>query len=91
MMKAERIAVDINEASEFLNGNASPVPLIASLVRRLERKSHEAPGLLDPIERIHKALEQIRVNGEILHWTIQLLPKDESGVSENQLYRKYHS
>ena len=51
----------------------------------------EAPGLLDPIERIHKALEQIRVNGEILHWTIQLLPKDESGVSENQLYRKYHS
>ncbi|OLP56542.1 DNA repair protein RecN [Rhizobium rhizosphaerae] len=47
MMKAERIAVDINEASEFLNGHASPVPQIASLVRRLERKSHEAPGLLE--------------------------------------------
>ncbi|MFC3075624.1 DNA repair protein RecN [Shinella pollutisoli] len=47
MMKAERIAGDINEASEFLNGHASPVPLIASMVRRLERKSHEAPGLLE--------------------------------------------
>lgn len=47
MMKSERIATDINEASEFLNGNASPVPSIASLVRRLERKSHEAPGLLE--------------------------------------------
>lgn len=47
MMKAERIAGDINEASEFLNGQASPVPMIASLVRRLERKSHEAPGLLE--------------------------------------------
>ncbi len=47
MMKAERIAGDIAEASEFLNGNASPVPHIASLVRRLERKSHEAPGLLE--------------------------------------------
>ena len=47
MMKAERIAGDISEASEFLNGNASPVPHIASLVRRLERKSHEAPGLLE--------------------------------------------
>ncbi|MBV2184897.1 MAG: AAA family ATPase, partial [Rhizobium sp.] len=44
MQKSERIAGDIAEASEFLNGHASPVPLIASLVRRLERKSHEAPG-----------------------------------------------
>ena len=47
MQKSERIAGDIAEASEFLNGNASPVPHIASLMRRLERKSHEAPGLLE--------------------------------------------
>ncbi len=47
MQKSERIAGDISEASEFLNGNASPVPLIASLMRRLERKSAEAPGLLE--------------------------------------------
>jgi DNA repair protein RecN (Recombination protein N) len=60
MMKAERIAVDINEASEFLNGNASPVPLIASLVRRLERKSHEAPGLLEEtVERLDTALNHL--------------------------------
>ncbi|HBF30446.1 DNA repair protein RecN [Rhizobium sp.] len=47
MQKSERIAGDISEASEFLNGNASPVPLIASMMRRLERKSSEAPGLLE--------------------------------------------
>lgn len=47
MQKSERIAGDIAEASEFLNGTASPVPHIASLMRRLERKSHEAPGLLE--------------------------------------------
>lgn len=47
MQKSERIAGDIAEASDFLNGNASPVPHIASLMRRLERKSHEAPGLLE--------------------------------------------
>ncbi len=47
MQKSERIAGDIAEASEFLNGNASPVPHIASLMRRLERKSQEAPGLLE--------------------------------------------
>jgi DNA repair protein RecN (Recombination protein N) len=47
MMKSERIAGDISEASDYLNGQASPVPHIASLVRRLERKSAEAPGLLE--------------------------------------------
>jgi DNA repair protein RecN (Recombination protein N) len=60
MMKAERIAVDINEASDFLNGNASPVPLIAALVRRLERKSHEAPGLLEEtVDLLDQALNQL--------------------------------
>ncbi|SIQ20682.1 DNA replication and repair protein RecN [Rhizobium sp. RU20A] len=60
MMKAERIAGDINEASEFLNGNASPVPLIASMVRRLERKSHEAPGLLEEtVELLDAALHHL--------------------------------
>jgi DNA repair protein RecN (Recombination protein N) len=59
-MKAERIAGDISEASEFLNGNASPVPHIASLVRRLERKSHEAPGLLEEtVALLDAALDQL--------------------------------
>lgn len=52
MQKVERIAGDISEASDFLNGNASPVPLIASMMRRLERKSHEAPGLLEETVRL---------------------------------------
>ncbi|TWD54631.1 DNA replication and repair protein RecN [Agrobacterium vitis] len=47
MQKSERIAGDISEASDFLNGNGSPVPLLASMMRRLERKSAEAPGLLE--------------------------------------------
>ncbi|MDX3925083.1 MAG: DNA repair protein RecN [Shinella sp.] len=60
MMKAERIAVDISETSDFLNGNASPVPLIASMVRRLERKSHEAPGLLEEtVELLDQALNHL--------------------------------
>ncbi len=60
MQKSERIAGDISEASEFLNGHASPVPLIASLVRRLERKSHEAPGLLEEtVELLDQALNHL--------------------------------
>lgn len=60
MQKSERIAGDIAEASEFLNGNASPVPVIASLMRRLERKSHEAPGLLeDTVQLLDQALDSL--------------------------------
>ncbi len=47
MMKAEKIATDIGEADSVLSGNASPVPAISSLLRRLERKAAEVPGLLD--------------------------------------------
>ncbi len=60
MMKAERIAGDISEASDFLNGNASPVPVIASMVRRLERKAQEAPGLLEEtVELLGRAVDQL--------------------------------
>lgn len=58
MMKSERIAGDISEASDYLNGSASPVPHIASLVRRLERKAAEAPGLLeDTVKALDGALD----------------------------------
>ncbi len=57
MMKAERVASDIAEADEILSGHGSPIPVIASLVRRLERKSHEAPGLLeDAVELLDVAI-----------------------------------
>ncbi|MEM6463481.1 MAG: DNA repair protein RecN [Pseudomonadota bacterium] len=49
MMKAERIAADINETNDVLSGHASPVPVLGSVLRRLERKAAEVPGLLDDI------------------------------------------
>lgn len=49
MMRSEKIAADLNEAHDVLSGQASPVPHIASLLRRLERKATEAPGLLEEV------------------------------------------
>ncbi len=51
MMRAEKIAGDVAEAHDTIAGSASPVPSLASLVRRLERKAPEAGGLLDPAVR----------------------------------------
>ncbi len=55
MMRAEKIASEISDAQQVFSGPASPVPQLASLLRRLERKAGEAPGLL---EETIKALDE---------------------------------
>ncbi len=60
MMAAEKIASDINEAYEILNGQASPVPTLVGAMRGLERKADSAPGLLDgAIEALGSALDAL--------------------------------
>ncbi|HHZ08319.1 MAG TPA: DNA repair protein RecN [Rhizobiales bacterium] len=49
MMRAERIAADVNDANEILSGPQAASPQLASLMRRLQRKSTEALGLLDDV------------------------------------------
>ena len=49
LMQAETIAGDLDEAYETIAGSASPVPELSSLLRRLDRKSTNAPGLLDGV------------------------------------------
>jgi DNA repair protein RecN (Recombination protein N) len=49
MMKVEKIAAEIKDAQEVLSGSASLVPQLASLLRRLQRKAAEAPGMLDEV------------------------------------------
>ena len=60
MMKSEKMASDINEANEVLNGQGSPMPVISGLVRRLERKAQEAPELLnDTVAALDAALNAL--------------------------------
>ncbi len=49
MMRAEKVASEIRDAQDVLSGPASPVPQLASLLRRLQRKAGEAPGLLEDV------------------------------------------
>jgi DNA repair protein RecN (Recombination protein N) len=49
MMRAEKTASEVNDAVETLSGSSSPVPLLSSLLRRLQRKEAEAPDLLGAI------------------------------------------
>jgi DNA repair protein RecN (Recombination protein N) len=48
MMQAEKVAEDLREAQAVVAGSGSPVPALAAAVRRLERRSAQAPGFIDP-------------------------------------------
>ena len=67
MMKVEKIATDLNEAIEILGGGASPVPTLSALIRRLERKAAEAPGLLDhAVAHLDQGLNGLMLAGQEL-------------------------
>ncbi|SCY69118.1 DNA repair protein RecN [Microvirga guangxiensis] len=48
MMQSEKVSQDLNEAFEAVAGNSSPVPELSAAVRKLERRSAQAPALVEP-------------------------------------------
>jgi hypothetical protein len=59
LMRAEKIAADLYEAQETVGGNASPVPDLVGLVRRLDRKTGELPDMLSgTIEALNAGYRQ---------------------------------
>ncbi|QFU17120.1 DNA repair protein RecN [Microvirga thermotolerans] len=51
MMQSEKVATELNEAFEAVAGSASPVPVLSAAVRKLERRSAQAPSLVEPSVR----------------------------------------
>ncbi|WP_243371644.1 DNA repair protein RecN [Microvirga solisilvae] len=60
MMQSEKVAQDLNEAFEAVAGNSSPVPELSAALRKLERRSAQAPTLVDPsVKALDSALVAI--------------------------------
>ncbi|MBN9445348.1 MAG: AAA family ATPase, partial [Bosea sp.] len=67
MMQAEKVARDIAEAYEAVGGGASPVPGLSGVLRRLERRAVQAPGLIDPsTAALNTAIVALEEAGEAL-------------------------
>jgi DNA repair protein RecN (Recombination protein N) len=64
MMQAEKVAEDLRDAHAAIAGVNAPVPAIAAAIRRLERRSAQAPGLIEPaikaLDAALTALEEAR-------------------------------
>lgn len=59
MMRAEKVAVDLREAYDHLNGSGSPVPELSGLLRRLERKGEVAALAGPALQSISTALDAL--------------------------------
>lgn len=59
MMRSEKVAVDLKEAYDHLNGSGSPVPELSSLLRRLERKGEVAALAGTALQSISTALDAL--------------------------------
>ena len=60
MMQGEKVAADIREAGEHLAGDASVLPILLSVSRRLQRRMPQAPGLIEPsVKALDEAIEAL--------------------------------
>ena len=68
MMQAEKVAEDLRATHDSVTGPLSPVPPLATAVRRLERRAAQAPALIGPavkaIDAALTALDEARVHLE---------------------------
>ncbi|WP_112662573.1 DNA repair protein RecN [Microvirga flavescens] len=48
MMQSEKVAQELNDAFDAVAGATSPVPVLSAAVRKLERRSAQAPQLVEP-------------------------------------------
>jgi DNA repair protein RecN (Recombination protein N) len=64
MMQAEKVAEDLRDAHDVIAGANSSVPALAGVIRRLERRTTQAPTLIEPtvkaLDAALNALEETR-------------------------------
>ncbi|MFN3659510.1 MAG: DNA repair protein RecN [Pseudolabrys sp.] len=68
MMQSEKVAEDLRDAHETIAGANSSVPAFAAAIRKLERRSAQAPALVEPavksLDAALNALEETRAHLE---------------------------
>lgn len=86
MMQAEKVSRDLIEAYEAVGGQASPVPALSAVLRRLERRGAQAPALVDPsMAALNTAIVALEEAGETLAAAMRAAeydPREQERVEE---------
>ncbi|MGB7258819.1 MAG: DNA repair protein RecN [Pseudolabrys sp.] len=86
MMQAEKVAEDLRDAHETIAGSSSSVPALSGVIRRLERRSAQAPALVEPavkaLDVALNALEETRAHLEAALRTADFDPAELERIEE---------
>jgi DNA repair protein RecN (Recombination protein N) len=86
MMQAEKVAEDLRTTFDSVTGPQSPVPPLATAVRRLERRAVQAPALIEPavkaIDAALTALDEARVHLEAALGVAEYDPRELERIEE---------
>ncbi|MFY9895762.1 MAG: DNA repair protein RecN [Xanthobacteraceae bacterium] len=86
MMQAEKVAEDLRATHEVISGPQSPLPPLATAVRRLERRAVQAPVLIGPIvkalDAALSALDEARTHVEQALGVAQYDPPELERIEE---------
>jgi DNA repair protein RecN (Recombination protein N) len=86
MMQAEKVAEDLRTTFDSVAGPQSPVPPLATAVRRLERRAAQAPALIEPavkaIDAALTALDEARMHLEQALHVAEYDPRELERIEE---------
>ena len=86
MMQAEKVAEDLRDAHEVVAGTNSSVPALSGVIRRLERRAAQAPGLIEPtvkaLDAALGALDETRAQLEAALRTADFDPAELERIEE---------
>jgi DNA repair protein RecN (Recombination protein N) len=86
MMQAEKVAEDLRNAHEVIAGVNSSVPALSGVIRKLERRAAQAPGLVEPtvkaLDAALAALDETRSQLEAALRTADFDPAELERIEE---------
>jgi DNA repair protein RecN (Recombination protein N) len=85
MMQSEKVAEDLRDAYDVIAGANSSVPALAGVIRRLERRSQQAPTLVDPsVKSLDAALNALEETRGHLEQALRTADFDPAELERNE-------
>jgi len=85
MMQSEKVAEDLRDAYDVIAGANSSVPALSGAIRRLERRSSQAPTLVDPsVKSLDVALNALEETRGHLEAALRAADFDPAELERNE-------
>ena len=85
MMQSEKVAEDLRDAYDTIAGASSSVPALAAVIRRLERRSAQAPTLVEPsVKALDAALTSLEETRGHLEAALRTADFDPAELERNE-------